>query len=91
MSEGEKKGEKPEKKKKERKHGSSEGPKLVSKECLTISCPEIAEVAARLRHIISNSEGVTPDAFFTELRMLQVSQDFDAKVGNFFVNLMKQI
>lgn len=79
VSEGEKKGEKQEKKKKERKQGSSEGPKLVPKECLTISCPEIADVAARLRHIISNSEGVTPEAFFVELRMLQVSQDFDAK------------
>lgn len=80
-SEGEKKAEKPEKKK-ERRHGSSDGPKLVLKESLTIDCPEIAEVCTRLRNMVCTSASVTPDSFFVELRMLQVSQDFDAKVSS---------
>ena len=74
--------DKKEKKKKEKKHANAEWPKLVVKEALTINCPEIAEVAARLRNMIVTSSAVTPDSFFVELRMLQVSQDFDAKVGN---------
>ncbi|KAL8451806.1 hypothetical protein Emag_002601 [Eimeria magna] len=84
-SEGEKKPEKSEKK--ERKHGQqTEGPKLVPKESLTISCPEIAEVSSRLRNmVVSSSSGVTPEAFFVELRMLQVSQDFDAKCRMYVV------
>lgn len=83
-SEGEKKAEKPEKKK-ERKHGSSDGPKLVLKESLTIDCPEIAEVCTRLRNMVCTSASVTPDSFFVELRMLQVSQDFDAKCRMYVV------
>lgn len=80
-SEGGKK-EKSEKKKKEKKQSGSvsEGPKLVVKEALTIRCPEIAEVSNRLRNMFITTPSVTPDAFFVELRMLQVSQDFDAKV-----------
>ncbi|XP_026192593.1 eukaryotic translation initiation factor 5 [Cyclospora cayetanensis] len=86
ISEGEKKAEKSEKKKKEKKHGSStDVSKLVSKESLTISCPEIADVSARLRNMVASSASVTPDAFFVELRMLQVSQDFDAKCRMYVV------
>ncbi|CDJ43296.1 eukaryotic translation initiation factor 5, putative [Eimeria tenella] len=77
--------DKKEKKKKEKKHANAEGPKLVVKEALTINCPEIAEVAARLRNMIVTSSAVTPDSFFVELRMLQVSQDFDAKCRMYVV------
>lgn len=87
-SEGEKKTEKTEKteKKKERKHGHADAPKLVVKESLTINCPEIVEVYTRLRNIVSSSSSsVTPDSFFVELRMLQVSQDFDAKCRMYVV------
>lgn len=81
-SEGEKKPEKHEKKReRSSKHVQPDAPKLVMKELLTIDCPEISEVCTRLRNMFSSSSSVTPDAFFVELRMLQVSQDFDAKVN----------
>lgn len=81
-SEGEKKTEK---KKKDKKHAHAEGPKLVLKELLTIDCAEIADVCTRLRNMVTSSQAVTPDAFFMELRMLQVSQDFDAKCRMYVV------
>ncbi|KAL8439527.1 hypothetical protein Efla_007559 [Eimeria flavescens] len=86
-NEKEKKLEKAEKsEKKEKKHAHGEGPKLVPKESLTIECQEIAEVSTRLRNMVCTSTSpVTPDSFFVELRMLQVSQDFDAKCRMYVV------
>lgn len=77
----EKKKEKKKKdKKKDRSSSSAEEKKLMHKETLMFDSPELVDVIERLRNVITRSEKVDLPAFFQEMRMLQVSQDFDSKV-----------
>ncbi|KAF7459064.1 putative eukaryotic translation initiation factor 5 [Cryptosporidium felis] len=50
---------------------------LLEKDVLTFDSPEITDVIERLSNYISRNEKMTPEDFFSELRVLQVSQDFD--------------
>ncbi|KAH7650386.1 translation initiation factor eIF Tif5p [Cryptosporidium bovis] len=69
------------KQKKSSKKGSKKSANevdILEKDVLTFDSPEISDVIERLTNfIIRNSEKMTPDDFFSELRVLQVSQDFD--------------
>lgn len=77
-----KKDKKKKEKKKERSSssGGGEEKKLMHKETLMFDSPELVDVIERLRSVITRSEKVDLPAFFQEMRMLQVSQDFDSKV-----------
>ncbi|EEA07064.1 eukaryotic translation initiation factor 5, putative [Cryptosporidium muris RN66] len=74
-------------KKKKNKKSSGESC-LCEKESLTFDSQEIADVVERLNnYILKNNETMTVDDFFSELRVLQVSQDFDANL-RFYVALV---
>lgn len=59
---------------------------LLEKDVLTFESPEIVDVIERLTSFIQKNEEVNPDDLFSELRVLQVSQDFDESI-RFFVLL----
>lgn len=73
-------------KKKDKEKNKEKGFELLEKETLTFSSPEIAEVCDRMHHVVEAKPGITADDFFTELRVLQVSQDFDAAVRDIVVD-----
>eukprot|EP00920_Eleutheroschizon_duboscqi_P020435 GHVT01048431.1.p1 GENE.GHVT01048431.1~~GHVT01048431.1.p1 ORF type:complete len:458 (-),score=122.81 GHVT01048431.1:1792-3096(-) len=52
---------------------------------LTFSSPEIAEVIERLRTFLTATDDVSPASFAQEVRVLQVSQDFDIRCRLFVV------
>ncbi|KEP64957.1 UNVERIFIED_CONTAM: eukaryotic initiation factor-5, putative [Hammondia hammondi] len=70
-----------EKKKKDKKKSSTldSEKRLMHKEALVFDSPELKDVIERLRNVVTRSETVDLAAFFHEMRMLQVSQDFDSK------------
>lgn len=55
------------------------GDKLLEHEKLKYDSDEILEVVNRMRNFIESNEKVSVEDFFREIRVLQVSQDFDAK------------
>ncbi|TRY50495.1 Translation initiation factor eIF-5 Tif5p/ZnR+W2 domain-containing protein [Cryptosporidium tyzzeri] len=50
---------------------------IFEKDVLTFESPEIVDVIGRLTNFMQKNEEVSPEDFFSELRVLQVSQDFD--------------
>jgi len=70
--------------KKKKSKGIGNDEQLLDKESLTFDSAEIAEVKSRLLTFTRDGK-VTPEEFFTELRVLQVSQDFDSILRLFLV------
>jgi len=70
--------------KKKKSKGIGNDEQLLDKESLSFDSAEIAEVKSRLLTFTRDAK-VTPEEFFTEVRVLQVSQDFDSIVRLFLV------
>ncbi|KAF8819388.1 putative eukaryotic initiation factor-5 [Cardiosporidium cionae] len=67
------------KKKKKKKSKSESQEHLLKNEELSYGSEEIEETVERLKAYLTRPDLTTPASFFIELRMLQVSQDFNAK------------